>query len=165
MTSSKFAYRIAAVAVLCSAAISVVSAQVGAARPDFSGVWVLDAGRSDSSSYTPKSATWAVVQAGDSIILDRESPGAGKQHAVYALDGSPRTFTLRLVGSGTEAVSTVTWTAAAMVVHTTSHPGDAELAQTDSWTLSADGKELRIKREATYAGRAMGSPTLVFLRQ
>lgn len=158
-------YRIAAVAILCSAAISVGSAQVAAGGPDFSGVWVLDAGRSDSSSFTPKSATWAVVQAGDSIILDRESPGAGKQHAVYALDGSPRTFTLRLVGSGTEAVSTVTWTAGVMVVHTTSHPGDAELVQSDAWTLSADGKELRIKREATYAGHLMGSPTLVFLRQ
>jgi hypothetical protein len=52
-----------------------------------------------------------------------------------------------------------------MVVHTSSHPGDADLAQTDTWTLSADGKELRIKREAAYGGRSMGSPTLVFVRQ
>lgn len=128
-------------------------------------MWALDAGRSDSSSFTPTSATWAVVQQRDSIILDRESPGAGKQHAVYALDGSPRTFTLRLVGSGTDAVSTVSWSGSAMVVHTSSHPGDADLAQTDTWTLSADGKELRIKREASYAGRSIGSPTLVFIKQ
>ena len=52
-----------------------------------------------------------------------------------------------------------------MVVHTTSHPGDADLVQVDTWTLGADGKELRIKREATYAGRLMGSPTLVFVKQ
>jgi hypothetical protein len=157
--------RIAVAGILSSAAIFVLPAQAAAQHPDFSGVWVLDAARSDSSSYTPKWATWAVVQQGDSIILDRESPGAGKQHAVYSLDGSRRTFTLRLVGSGTDAVSTVSWTGSAMVVHTSSHPGDADLAQVDTWTLSADGKELRIQREATYGGRSMGSPTLVFVRQ
>jgi hypothetical protein len=165
VTLSRQKYIIAAAAILGSAAISLLSAQTAPVHPDFSGTWVLDAARSDSSSFTPKSATWAVLQAGDSIILDRESPGAGKQHAVYALDGSPRSFTLRLVGSGTEAVSTVAWTGRAMVVHTTSHPGDADLVQADTWALSADGKELRIKREATYAGRLMGSPTLVFVKQ
>ena len=158
-------YAIAAAACMCAAAISLGSAQATSLHPDFSGTWVLDASKSDSSSFTPRSATWTVVQRGDSIVLDRESPGAGKQHAVYALDGSPRTFTLRLVGSGTDAVSTVTWTAAGMMVHTTSHPGDADLVQLDTWMLSADGQELRIKREAAYSGRVMGSPTLVFVRQ
>ena len=110
MTLSRPKYQIAAGAILCSAAISFYPPRSRRSHPNFSGIWVLDAGRSDSSSFTPKSATWAVVQQGDSIILDRESPGAGKQHAIYALDGSPRTFTLRLVGSGAEAVSTVAWT-------------------------------------------------------
>ena len=126
---------------------------------------MLDASRSDSSSFTPKSATYAIVQRGDSIVVDRETPGTGKSHTVYGLDGKPRKNTLRLVGSETEAVSTVTWSGAAFVVHTGSHPGDAELVQVDTWMLSADGKELRIKREATYVGRAMGSPTLVFVKQ
>lgn len=165
MRAAGLASRIAAEAFLCAAAISVLPAQVAAAHADFTGVWVLDASRSDSSSFTPRSATWAVVQAGDSLILDRESPGAGKQHAVYALDGSSRSFTLRLVGSGTEATSTVSWRGDSMTVHTTSHPGDNDLVQNDTWVLGADGKELRIRREATYGGNRMGAPVLVFVRK
>ena len=134
-------------------------------RVDFNGVWILDFARSDSSSYTPKSATYAVSQYKDSIMVDRESPGAGKQHAVYMLDGSPRKYTLRLVGTETEATSTITWISSGMIVHTTSRPNDAELVQTDTWTLNADGSELRIRREASYNGSPMGSPTLVFTRK
>lgn len=125
---------------------------------------MLDAARSDSSSFTPKSATWTVVQQGDSLVLDRESPN-GKQQAVYSLSGAPRKFTLRLIGTETEATSTVTWTGAAMVVHTTSHPGESDLVQNDTWTLSADGKELRVKREANSPGMSLGAPTFVFTRK
>jgi hypothetical protein len=149
---------------MCAAALSVASAQSVAARPNFTGVWVLDVARSDSSSFTPKSATWTVMQQGDSIILDRETPTI-KQHAVYALNGTPRKNTLRLVGTEAEATSTVSWNDAVMVVHTTSHPGEIDLVQNDTWTLSADGKELRIRREAASAGNAIGSPTLVFLKK
>jgi len=60
----------------------------GRLNRDFSGIWVLDYARSDSSSYTPSSATYAVVQAGDSMIVDRTTPN-GKSHTVYGLDGSP----------------------------------------------------------------------------
>src|SRR5689334_26003 len=109
-------YRSIATALILNAvAISFASAQVRAARPDFTGTWILDHDRSDSSSFTPKSATWIVVQRGDSLVLDRESPGAGKQHAVYALDGTPRHFTLRLVGNETEATSSVEWNGATMI--------------------------------------------------
>ena len=123
---------------------------------------MLDASRSDSSSFTPKSATWTVVQQGDSIMLDRVSPN-GKQQAVYLLNGTPHTFTLRLVGTETEATSTVSWNGASMVVRTTSHPGDIEIAQTDTWTLGADGATLRVHREASNNGTAIGSPTFVFV--
>lgn len=104
-----------------------------------------------------------MVQQGDSIILDRETP-AIKQHAVYALNGAPRKNTLRLIGADAEATSTVTWNGAVMVVRATSHPGDADLVQTDTWTLSADGKELRIKREASSTAMATVAPTWVFVK-
>jgi hypothetical protein len=103
------------------------------------------------------------MQRGDSLVLDRES-SAIKQHAVYSLTGAPRKFTLRLIGTETEATGIVSWNGAVMVIHATSHPSDVDLVQTDTWTLSADGKELRIKREATNGGRPIGSPTLVFRR-
>ena len=133
--------------------------------PDFSGVWVLDYAHSDSSSFTPKSATYVVVQHGDSMVLDRESPMAGKSHAVYSLNGTPRKNTLVLVGSETESTSTALWITDTLVIHTTSHPDDADLLQTDRWTLGADGKGLSIRREANYGGRSMGSPTLRFVRK
>ncbi|HEY4100686.1 MAG TPA: hypothetical protein VGM20_07395 [Gemmatimonadales bacterium] len=136
-----------------------------ASHPDLSGTWILDVARSDSSSFTPKSATYVVTQAADSIIVDRETSGTGKQHAVYALDGTPRVNTLRLIGTSTEATSKVEWIGDTLVVHTTSRPEDADLVQIDRWSLGANGTELRIHREAVYAGQSMGSPTLVFGRK
>ena len=124
----------------------------------------MDTARSEKSSFTPKSSTWTVLQQGDSLSLDRESPN-GVQHATYALSGAPRKYTLRLIGVEAEATSTVTWNGATMVVHTTSSPDGTELVQNDRWTLSADGKELRVKREATAPGMTLGSPTLVFTRK
>lgn len=141
-----------------------LTAQAAVLHPDFSGVWIFDAARSDSSTFTPKSATWGVVQRGDSIVLDRTSPGTGPQHAVYRLDGTPRTNTLRLVGSGTTAESVVSWSGDTMSVRTVSHPGDGELVQVDHWWLRNAG-ELRIRREAAYQGSSMGAPTFVFTRQ
>ena len=133
-------------------------------RPDFSGVWLFDSARSEPSTFNPKSATWTVTQRGDSIVLDRVSPN-GAQQAVYLLNGAPHKFTLRLVGPETEATATVTWNDASMIVHTTSHPGDIDLVQNDTWTLSANGKELRIRREATQNGGSIGMPTWVFARK
>ncbi len=88
----------------------------------------------------------------------------GPQHAVYQLDGAPRTNTLRLVGSGTAAESVVHWQGDTMVVRTVSHPGDGELVQVDHWWLRNAG-ELRMRREAAYQGSSMGAPTFVFTRQ
>ncbi len=154
--------RVATGAFLASVAISSVRGQ--ATHTNFAGTWLLDYARSDSSSFTPKSATWTVIQQGDSIVLNRESP-SGKQQAIYALNGTPHKFTLRLIGTETEATSTVTWTGSVMVVHTVSHPGDTDLVQNDTWALSADGKELRVKREANSPGMGLGAPTFVFVRK
>jgi len=156
--------RFATAAVLSAVAISFAPAQSTPAHPDFSGTWILDLARSDSSSFNPKSAVWTVVQQGDSLVLDRETP-AIKQHAVYALNGAPHKNTLRLVGVEAEATSTVTWNGAVMVVHTTSHPQDTDLVQTDTWLLRRDGKELWIKREAVSPRASIGSPTWVFVRR
>jgi hypothetical protein len=155
---------IATAATLCAVAISFAAAQSAPAHPDFSGTWILDLSRSDSSTFNPKSATWTVVQRGDSIVLDRETP-AIKMHAVYALNGAPRKNTLRLIGVEAEATSIVSWTGATMVIRTTSHPTDTDLVQTDSWTLSADGKELRMKREVGSPGSSRESPKWVFVRK
>src|SRR5437868_125236 len=105
-----FVCRYAAAAILAAAAVVPVKAQ-SQSRPDFSGVWAFDSARSEPSSFNPKSATWTVVQRGDSVILDRVSPN-GRQQATYSLGGVPRKFTLRLVGVETEATSTVTWNGA-----------------------------------------------------
>jgi hypothetical protein len=130
-----------------------------------SGTWVLDYARSDSSSYTPKSATYQVVEQGDSMVVDRETPNTGRTLTVYLLDGHARKNTLRLVGTATEATSMATWQHDSLIVNTTSMPGDKPLIQRDTWTLGADGRTLRIHREARYDGRAMESPTLVFARR
>jgi hypothetical protein len=152
-----------AAVVFVAIAASSLAAQGG--HPSFSGTWILDTARSDKSSFTPQSATYHVTQLGDSLILDRETAGTGKAHMVYELTGKPRTNTLPLIGLSTAATSTVSWHGDSLVVHTLSHPQDADLVQTDIWVLANGGRELRLKRDAVYAGSSMGSPTLVFIKQ
>jgi len=144
-------------------AFSSLAAQVS--HPDLSGTWILDHARSDSSSFTPASATFVVRQLGDSMVLDRDTPGTGHMHLIYTFDGSARVNTLRLVDTAVAATSTAEWHADTLVVHTTSEAGGGSLVQRDSWWLGPEAATLRIRREATYEGAPIGSPTLVFVRR
>ncbi len=155
---------LAIAAILCATAIAAAQAQGRTNHPDFSGTWVLDYARSDSSSYTPKSATYWLAQQGDSLIVDRETVMSGKTRSVYLLNGHARKNMLRLVGTEAEATSLVTWRGDSLVVNTSSMPAGKPLIQRDTWTVSADRMTLRIHRESRYDGHAMESPTLVLVK-
>jgi hypothetical protein len=84
---------------------------------------------------------------------------------VYGFDGKSWKNSLPLVGQMVDQQTTLSWEDGALVLRSTSQANDAELVQVDRWTLSADGKTLSIKRQATYAGNAIGSPKWVFVKK
>ena len=146
-----------------------LAAQSTGRHPDFTGVWVLDLARSESSSFNPKAATFTVMQHGDSLVVDRETASITgdmvKTHSVYGIDGKPWTNILRLVGQETTATSVLSWSGDSLVIRTTSTPGDKELLQVDAWTLSPDGRTMRMKRSATYDNQPVGAPTWTLTKQ
>jgi hypothetical protein len=161
--------RIATATLLCAVAFSSGSAQSAAPHANFSGTWTFDAAKSGASTFNPASGFYVVRQTADSFIIDRETTGATgtvtKARMVYGFDGKPWKNSLPLVGQMVEQSSIVTWEDGALVIHSTAQAGEAELVQEDRWSLSADGKTLSIKRQATYAGNSIGSPTWVFNRR
>lgn len=160
--------RAATAAILSAVAVSFVRAQTPS-HPNFSGTWVMDLARSGQSSFTPKSTTYAVAHHGDTLVVDRETLGTNDQvtkaHMVYAIDGKAWKNMLPLVGQTLESSSVLSWEGDALVIRSTSRNGEDTLLQVDTWTLSADGKTLTMKREASYAGNPIGSPTWVFSKK
>jgi hypothetical protein len=154
--------------VLGAVAASSLSAQANAGHPDLSGIWVMDPARSDSSSFTPAGAVYVVTQGGDTLAVDRRilatTGDTIVSHMVWGWDGATWTNTLPLIGTDVETRATASWHGDTLVVHSTAMAGGSQLVQDDGWMLAADGT-LRIHRMATYAGRSLGSPTLVFVRR
>ncbi len=161
--------RIATATLLWAVAFSSAKAQAALARANFTGAWNFDAAKSGASTFNPASGFYVVRQTTDSFIIDRETTGTTgtvtKAHMVYGFDGKPWKNSLPLVGQMVEQTSVVTWENGSMVIRSRSQAGDAELVQVDIWTLAADGKSFSIKREASYDGNPIGSPTSVFNKQ
>ncbi len=161
------AVRWGAAMVLCAVAASSLRAQA-VAHPDLSGVWVLDHARSDASSFTPSGAVYTVRQSGDSVVVDRRTFATNgdtiPSHMVWGWGGREWKNTLPLIGTEVETTSTAAWQGDTLVVRSTAMAQGSELVQVDSWVLARDGT-LRIRREATYGGTPIGSPTFVFERR
>ncbi len=153
--------------VLGAVAASSLRAQA-AAHPDLSGVWVLDHDRSDASSFTPAGAVYTVQQSGDSMMVDRRifatTGDTIASHMTWAWDGREWKNTLPLIGTAVETTSTAAWQGDTLVVRSAATAQGSELVQVDSWVLGRDGT-LRIRREATFGGSPIGSPTWVFVRR
>jgi len=93
-------------------------------------------------------------QHGDSLQARPHVAGIrGRSHARYALNGTPTTFTLRLVGQETEATSTVL-ARAVMGCTRSVIPAMPSWCRPTAGRWSGQTEECAIKREAAYAGAA-----------
>lgn len=126
-----------------------------AAKPNFSGVWLLDKGRSEGLPPDVKDQTLAVVQSEDKISLEttiiRES-GEIKQSDAYILSGKEVDFKPQaIMGIEGKGRRTARWAADgnSVEVHDTatyeSPEGSVDVQIDRKWTLSADGKSLFIE--------------------
>lgn len=162
-------------AVMYAVASSSASAQT--ARPNYSGTWVLDSGKSvmtsamGDNSAQLSAATWVIAQLGDTLVMDRETTISGnpvvKAHFVVATDGKPWKNTVPQMGGGDlETSSVVSWENGELVVRTSGNAQGFDFVQTDHWTLSADGTVLVSHRSVTVADQGeVWSSTMTFTKK
>jgi hypothetical protein len=141
-------------------AVTVFAFGVGivAAKADFSGVWTLDAGKSEG---VPPGLmqTMTVTQKGDRVELETKSKvGEGKESVskdAYVLDGKEIDFTPPVPpGASKKAKRVSKWTddgngfdATEEALLNAPSGGEAMVRAKRSWRLSADGKTLTIEME------------------
>lgn len=156
-------------AVMYTMAVSNAPAQ--AARPNFTGVWVMDANKTvvDGPLGAPTSATSTIVQHGDSIMVDREaaaeSTGVIKSHTVWGIDGKPWKNTIPVSGETTEVTSVLSWDNGVLVIRATFNVMGNDVELVDRWSMAADGHTLVTSRSGSAGGQDLGSTTMTFVKQ
>ena len=141
-------------------AVTVFAFSVGivAAKADFSGVWTLDAGKSEGLPPGIMQ-TLTVTQKGDRVEVETKvKVGEGEERVVkdaYVLDGKETDFTPPVPpGAAKKAKRVSKWTddgngfdATEEAVLNAPDGGEATVRAKRSWRLSEDGKTLIIEME------------------
>jgi hypothetical protein len=141
-------------AAVAAVALALTLCVAAAAKADFSGTWVLD--KADSEGLpADMDQTMTVTQAGDRLTLETKLiTGQGEQVVpdAYTLDGKEKEFTPR-AGNGAEGKGrrTARWAADGSGFEVSEEAtfdapeGAVTVKTTRKWSLSADGKTLKIE--------------------
>ena len=127
---------------------------VASAKADFSGTWILD--KSNSEGLPPgMDQTMTVVHTGDKLSLETKLITPEGEQVVadsYMLDGKEADFTPKTPsGEAGKGKRTAKWTADGNGIDVTENStfdgpeGAVNIQMTRAWTLSADGKTLKIE--------------------
>ena len=140
---------------ITSAAVLVVAlcVAVASAKADFSGTWILD--KSKSEGLPPGlDQTMTVVQTGDKLSLETKLISDEGERVVsdsYTLDGKEAEFTPQTPnGPAGKGKRTAKWSADGNGIEVVENStfdgpeGAVNIQMTRIWTLSADGKTLKI---------------------
>lgn len=156
---------VCALATFLTAAPAAVQAQ--AHHANFTGTWVLDAGRSDSSPLVPTGVKYIVTDSAGRITLGREmttGQGTATGALTFTTDGKPTTATLPSSAGPVEAVTTSRWAGDTLLVKSSFTVSGTDVVQTDAWTLSPDGKTITLARSVVAGGQPLGAK-LVLVKQ
>lgn len=126
---------------------------VASAKADFSGTWILD--KSKSEGLPPgMDQTMTVVHTGDKLSLETKLITSDGEQVVadsYMLDGKETEFTPKAPGGQSgKGKRTAKWSADGNGIEVNenstfeSPEGSVSVQMTRTWTLSADGKTLKI---------------------
>ena len=126
---------------------------VASAKADFSGTWILD--KSKSEGLPPgMDQTMTVVQIGDKLSLETKLTSEQGEQVVadsYMLDGKEAEFTPKTPGGQAgKGKRTAKWAADGNGIEVNENStfdgpeGSVNVQMTRVWTLSADGKTLKI---------------------
>ncbi|MGH7522850.1 MAG: hypothetical protein ACREK8_00920 [Gemmatimonadales bacterium] len=141
-----------------------------ASHPDFSGTWVLDASKTvvDGQMEAPSAVTFTVVQLGDSLSIDEKVTGSWGEQAlkkVWKVDGKVWPSSFSYGGVPMTLSTTLHWNGAVLMMHTTSDYQGNAVEQSETWTLSPDGKTLTDTTSTSANGDYYSSVTLVLNKQ
>ena len=145
-----------AVPALAPIASSLAGAQTPAARPNFSGVWVLDSARTQPGAMTPMAMSYAIEQHGDTLRITRQTRtrrGEFTSQLLYGLDGRPWHNSVDQGGVPVEVSSILTWEGSTLVITSTLNAGGQELHQVERWSLDPNGRDLLADRTAEAMGQ------------
>ncbi len=132
-------------------------------KPNFSGVWKMDPGRSDYGVMeAPQAVTRKIVHEEPNVTMvvnQKSSRGDMTSEFKYATDGKEYVNKTRLG----DTRSTLKWDGDTLVLSTTRTVMGREVLITDHWSLSADGKIMTVTGKIT--GGAENEYKIVFERQ
>ncbi len=126
---------------IAALAMSLIS--VGADKPNFSGDWTLDSGKSDFGPMPAPTTMTRKVEHNDPDLTYTQVVQGGPQgdqtvKMTYSTDGKETTNDLM----GNPLKTTAKWDGNALVITGKADFGGNEVTLTDKWTLSDDGKVL-----------------------
>ena len=117
------------------------------AKPDFSGKWALDASKSDQMGGGGRGMGGGPITIKQTATeLTREmTRGEQVMATTYKLDGTETTQESPMGSSKASAK----WDGSKLVIKTTRETPNGSMETTETWSLSADGKELTIQRSSS----------------
>lgn len=136
-----------------AALVMTLCAAVASAKADFSGTWIMD--KSNSEGLPPgMDQTMTVVHTGDKLLLETKlitQEGERVVSDMYMLDGKEAEFTPKAPnGQSGKGKRTAKWTADGNGIEVNENStfdgpeGAVNVQMKRTWTLSADGKTLKI---------------------
>ena len=151
---------------LLAVAPSLAHAQNAAAKPDFSGTWVLDTAASDKGQMIPSKMTLKIAQTPAQITVDRQQTsqmgGDATTSMKYNTDGSPSKNQLQIQGNAVDVSTVVTWEGANAVLTSQMNFGGQDAQSVEKWAVA--GKNLTINRTVSFGGQEFSSK-LVLVKQ
>lgn len=156
---------VSALATFLTAVPAALHAQ--AHHANFTGTWVLDAGKSDNSPLVPTGVKYVITDSAGRITLGREmttGQGTATRTLTFTTDGKPTTATLPSSAGPVEATTTATWAGETLNVKSAFAVSGTDVVQTDAWTLSPDGRSITLARTVVAGGQPLGAK-LVLVRQ
>jgi hypothetical protein len=150
---------------LLALAPSLSHAQSAAAKPDFSGTWVMDTAQSDKGQMIPSKMTLKITQTPKEITVDRQQTtqmGDMTSTMKYATDGSPSKNQLNMGGNAVDVSTVVTWDGATPVFTSQMNFGGQDAQSVEKWSLA--GKNLTVNRQVSFGGQEFSSK-LVLVKQ
>lgn len=131
---------------LCLFLVSIAVLAGAGNKPDFSGIWKLNAAKSEfGKSPAPQSLTSRIEHHDPDLAVHSEITGPQGSYATdykWVTDGRENVNTVR----GNEIRATVVWNGRTLASNAKTTVNGATLTIVDLWTLSEDGQTLTISR-------------------
>ena len=144
--------------------LAASSTLVAFAKPNFSGEWKVDTGKSDFGDMPPPSSIVMQIDHSDPKLTAKQFQSGGPLGEMtadlhYTTDGSETKNTVR----GSEMVSTSKWTGDALRINTKMAWQGNAVNVVETWKLTSGGKNLEILREIS-SEQGASSMKLVFVK-